>query len=80
MPERTSAAKNIEDSHLIKAACKEQAILSLQDLLADLRARSEELEPGELDALIEKAREQFSPLLKDPKPPADAGLGQREEA
>ena len=60
--EPTAAIVSMEDFRLLKAAREQQATHSLQDLLADLRTRSEELEPGELDSLIGEARQQFYQL------------------
>ena len=60
--EPTAAIVSMEDFRLLRAALEQQAALSLQALLADLRTRGEALEPGELDSLIGEAREQFYQL------------------
>ena len=60
--EPTAAIVSMEDFHLLRTAVEQQATLSLQELLADLRTRSEELDPGELDSLIEGARKEFYQL------------------
>jgi prevent-host-death family protein len=60
--EPAAAIISVEDLWLLKAAQEQQATLSLQELLADLRTRGAELEPGELDSLIKEAREEFYQL------------------
>jgi prevent-host-death family protein len=57
--EPTAAIVSIEDFYLLQAASEQQATASLQDVVADIRARSRGLEPDELDALIEEARAEF---------------------
>jgi prevent-host-death family protein len=57
--EPTAAIVSIEDFYLLQAASEQQATASLQDVVADIRARSPGLEPDELDALIEEARAEF---------------------
>jgi prevent-host-death family protein len=57
--EPTAAIVSIEDFYLLQAASEQQATVSLQDVVADIRARSPGLEPDELDALIEEARAEF---------------------
>jgi prevent-host-death family protein len=60
--EPAAAIISMEDFRLLEAAREQQATLSLQELLADLRTRGEELKPGELDSLIKEAREEFYQL------------------
>jgi prevent-host-death family protein len=60
--EPTAAIISMEDFRLLRAAIEKEATLSLQELLADLRARSKELAPGELDSLVEEARQEFYQL------------------
>jgi prevent-host-death family protein len=60
--EPTAAIISMEDFRLLEATRERQATLSLQKLLADLRTRGKELEPGELDSLIVEAREEFYQL------------------
>ena len=55
----TAAIVSIEDFYLLQAASEQQATASLQEVVADIRARSAGLEPDELDALIEEARAEF---------------------
>ena len=60
--EPTAAIISMEDFRLLRAAIEKEATLSLQELLADLHARSKELAPGELDSLVEEARQEFYQL------------------
>ena len=57
--EPTAAIVSIEDYYLLQDATEQQATASLQEVVADIRARSSGLEPDELDALIEEARTEF---------------------
>jgi prevent-host-death family protein len=57
--EPTAAIVSMADFRLLQAARERQAAASLQDLVADLRARGQGLEANELDTLIEEARAEF---------------------
>ena len=46
----------MEDFHLLEEARRQQAAASLRDLIVDVRARNQQLDPAELSALIEVAR------------------------
>ena len=60
--EPTAAIVGMEDFRLLQEARKEQAAASLQELISSIRARSQGLDPDELDALIEEARAGFHGL------------------
>jgi prevent-host-death family protein len=57
--EPTAAIINLEDFRLLQALKQQQAASTLRETLADIRARKRQLEPGELEALIEEARTDF---------------------
>jgi prevent-host-death family protein len=57
--EPTAAIVSIEDFRLLQAAKEQQATASLREIIASIRARSQQLDPDELDALIEEARAEF---------------------
>ena len=57
--EPTAAIISMEDFRLLQAARQQQAITSLREIIAGIRARSQQLDPDELDALIEEARTEF---------------------
>lgn len=57
--EPTAAIISMEDFRLLQAAKREQITTSLRELIAGIRARSRQLDPDELDALIEEARADF---------------------
>ncbi|NIO71359.1 MAG: type II toxin-antitoxin system prevent-host-death family antitoxin [Anaerolineae bacterium] len=57
--EPTAAIISMEDFRLLQAAREQQATASLQEIIAGIRARSQQLDPDELDALIEEARTEF---------------------
>jgi prevent-host-death family protein len=57
--EPTAAIVSMEDFRLLQAARQQQAAASVQEIVADIRARSRDLDPAELDALIEEARAEF---------------------
>lgn len=57
--EPTAAIVSMEDFRLLQAARDRQATDSLQALVANIRARGQDLKAGELDALIEDARAEF---------------------
>jgi prevent-host-death family protein len=57
--EPTAAIINLEDFRLLQALKQQQAASTLRETLADIRARTRQLEPEELEALIEEARVDF---------------------
>ena len=57
--EPTAAIISMEDFRLLQAARQQQATASLREIIAGIRARSQQLDPDELDALIEEARAEF---------------------
>ena len=57
--EPTAAIISMEDFRLLQAARQQQATASLREIIAGIRARSQQLDPDELDALIEEARTEF---------------------
>jgi prevent-host-death family protein len=60
--EPTAAIVSMQDFRLLQAAREQQATASLQEVVANIRSRSRQLEPldeRELDALIEQARAEF---------------------
>jgi prevent-host-death family protein len=57
--EPTAAIISMEDFRLLQAARQQQATASLQEIIAGIRARSQPLDPDELDTLIEEARAEF---------------------
>lgn len=57
--EPTAALISIDDLRLLQAAKKKQGKASLQQTIDMLRARSDEVDPNELDNLIEEARADF---------------------
>jgi len=57
--EPTAALVSMEDFRLLQAAKQQRAIASLQEIIAGIRARSRQLDPDELDGLIEEARAEF---------------------
>jgi prevent-host-death family protein len=60
--EPTAAIISMEDFDLLQATKEQQATASLQEIIAGIRARSQQLDPNELDALIEEARAEFYQL------------------
>jgi prevent-host-death family protein len=64
--EPTAAIISLEDFRLLQAAKRQQATSSLQETLAAIRARNQQLDAGELDALIEEARAEFYRLRSQP--------------
>lgn len=50
---------NLEDFRLLQAAKQQEATTSLRQTLADLRARNQQVDAEELEALIEEARDDF---------------------
>jgi prevent-host-death family protein len=60
--EPTAAIISMEDFHLLQAARQQQAtasLRSLREIIAGIRARGQQLDSDELDALIEEARAEF---------------------
>ncbi len=57
--EPTAAIINLGDFRLLQALKQQQAASTLRETLADIRARNRQLDPGELEALIEEARADF---------------------
>jgi prevent-host-death family protein len=60
--EPTAAIISMEDFRLLQSARQQQATASLREIIAGIRARSRQLDPDELDALIEEARVEFFQL------------------
>jgi prevent-host-death family protein len=60
--EPTAAIISMEDFRLLQAAREQQATASLRDIIAGIRDRSQQLDPDELDTLIEEARAEFYQL------------------
>jgi prevent-host-death family protein len=57
--EPTAAIISMEDFRLLQAARQRQATASLREIITGVRARNRQLDPDELDALIEEARTEF---------------------
>ncbi len=57
--EPTAAIISMEDFRLLQVAKQQRATGSLQEIIAGIRARSRQLDPDELDGLIEEARAEF---------------------
>ncbi len=57
--EPTVAIISMEDFRLLQAAKQQQATASLREIIAGIRARARQLDPDELDTLIEEARAEF---------------------
>ena len=57
--EPTAAIINLEDFRLLQALKQQQAASTLRETRADIRARNRQLDPAELEALIEEARADF---------------------
>lgn len=65
--EPTAALISMEDFRFLQAAKQQQAISSLQENIAGIRARNRQLDPDELGGLIEEARAEFYRLRsRDP--------------
>jgi prevent-host-death family protein len=60
--EPIAAIVSMEDFRFLQSARQQQAISSLQEIIASIRARSGQLDRDELDALIEEARAEFYSL------------------
>lgn len=50
---------NLEDFRLLQVAKQQEATASLRQTLVELRARNQQLDAEELQALIEEARDEF---------------------
>ncbi len=57
--EPTAAIVSMEDLRFLQEARQRQVTSSLREIIAGIRARSRQLDPDELDALIEEARADF---------------------
>jgi prevent-host-death family protein len=57
--EPTVAIINLQDFRLLLAAKQQTATASLRETLNAIRARNQQLDAGELTALIEEARDEF---------------------
>jgi len=57
--EPTAAIISMEDFRLLQAVREQQVAASAQEIIAGIRARSQQLDPDELDTLIEEARTEF---------------------
>jgi len=57
--EPTAAIVSMEDLGFLQEARQRQVTSSLQEIIAGIRARVRQLDPDELDALIEEARADF---------------------
>ncbi len=57
--EPTAAIISLEDFRLLQAIKQQRAASTLRETLASIRAQAREIDPAELDALIEEARTDF---------------------
>ena len=69
--EPAAAIISVDDFRLLQQVKAEQAAASLRQRLEELRARTEQVDVEELDALIEEARAAF--YAGQGEPPRDAG-------
>jgi len=60
--EPTVAIVNLKDFRLLQSVRKQQATSSLREIIAGIRARSDQVDPDELGDLIEEARAEFYQL------------------
>jgi len=60
--EPMAAIISMKDFRLLQAAREQQAAASLREIIANIRARSQQLDPDELDTLIKEARTEFYQL------------------
>ena len=60
--EPTAAIISIEDFRLLQATREQRAAASLQEIVAGIRSRDEEVNAGELADLVEEARTEFYSL------------------
>lgn len=56
---------NLEDFRLLQAAKRQEATASLRQTLATIRARNQQADAEELEALIEEARDEFYQLSRE---------------
>lgn len=68
--EPAAAIISVEDFQLLQAAKQERAAATLRQTIANIRARNRQIDPAELEDLIEEARTEFHRLST---PPANAG-------
>ena len=68
--EPTAAIISIEDFYLLQAARQERASVSFRDLVAGIQEQGREVDPAELDRLIEEARAEYY-SLQSREPHAD---------
>lgn len=57
--EPTAAIVSMDDFRLLQQIRQRQAANSLREVVAELRLRARDLDPAELDALVEEARSDF---------------------
>ena len=57
--EPTAAIVSMEDFRLLQTVRREQAATSLRQVLARIRQRARDVDPQELDSLVEEARAEF---------------------
>jgi prevent-host-death family protein len=55
----------MDDYRLLIAAKQEQAAMSLRETIQSIRSRADQLEPDELDGLIEEARAEYHSLRRE---------------
>ncbi|MEA2007553.1 MAG: type II toxin-antitoxin system Phd/YefM family antitoxin [Chloroflexota bacterium] len=60
--EPTAAVISINDLRLLQEVKEQRGTASLRETIANMRSRGEELDPNELDNLIEEARSDFYEL------------------
>lgn len=57
--EPTAAIVSMDDFRLLQQIRQRQTAKSLREVVAELRLRARDLDPAELDALVEEARSDF---------------------
>mgnify|MGYP001095153881 FL=1 len=57
--EPTAAIVSMDDLRLLERVKRERARMSLRETVASIRERGSDMDPDELDALIEEARSDF---------------------
>jgi prevent-host-death family protein len=60
--EPTAAIISMEDFRFLQSARQQHATVSLEEIIAGIRARRQPLDQDELDSLIEEARAEFYTL------------------
>lgn len=60
--EPTAAIVSLEDFRLLQSVRQQQATSSLQGLIASIRARGSQVDPAELEDLVEEAPAEFYQL------------------